>query len=113
MRLLAFRPALTMRGRKNKGLRGLAGKPFHPPLTDVPITAYLFAAVFDVLSAALHHSHPDVAARPSEYDRQHAWPWYSYLIVSVRAGQAAELNAWVIPEDQDQFTAEALEIVQE
>jgi uncharacterized membrane protein len=49
-----------MRGRKNKGLRGLAGKPFHPPLTDVPITAYLFAAVFDVLSAALHSSHPEV-----------------------------------------------------
>jgi uncharacterized membrane protein len=60
MRRLTFRPALTMRGRKNKGLRGLAGKPFHPPLTDVPITAYLFAAVFDVLSAALHHSHPEV-----------------------------------------------------
>src|SRR5438270_4310947 len=61
MRRLTFRPALTMRGRKNKGLRGLAGKPFHPPLTDVPITAYLFAAVFDVLSAAVHNSHPDVA----------------------------------------------------
>jgi proteasome lid subunit RPN8/RPN11 len=60
-----------------------------------------------------YHSHPDVAARPSEYDRQHAWPWYSYLIVSVRAGQAAELNAWVIPEDQDQFSAEQLEIVAE
>jgi proteasome lid subunit RPN8/RPN11 len=60
-----------------------------------------------------YHSHPDVAARPSEYDRQHAWPWYSYLIVSVLAGQAAELNAWVIPEDQDQFTAEQLEIVAE
>jgi proteasome lid subunit RPN8/RPN11 len=60
-----------------------------------------------------YHSHPDVAARPSEYDRQHAWPWYSYLIVSVRAGQAAELNAWVVPEDQDPFAAEELEIVGE
>ena len=60
MRRLTFRPALTMKGRTNKGLRGLAGKPYHPPLTDVPITAYLFAAVFDVLSVALHHSHPEV-----------------------------------------------------
>jgi proteasome lid subunit RPN8/RPN11 len=60
-----------------------------------------------------YHSHPDVAARPSEYDRQHAWPWYSYLIVSVRAGQAAELNAWVVPEDDDPFAAEQLEIVAE
>jgi uncharacterized membrane protein len=61
MRHFSFRPSLTMKGRKNKGLRGLAGKPFHPPLTDVPITAYLFAAVFDVLSIALHTSHPVVA----------------------------------------------------
>src|SRR3954447_7037035 len=60
MRRFSFGPALSMRGRKNKGLRGLAGKPFHPPLTDVPITAYLFAAVFDVLSAALHNSHHEL-----------------------------------------------------
>ncbi|MEO6713251.1 MAG: DUF2231 domain-containing protein [Mycobacteriales bacterium] len=50
MRTFSFRPALTMSGRANKGLRGLAGKPFHPPLTDVPVGAYLLAAAFDVLS---------------------------------------------------------------
>lgn len=61
MRHFSFRPSITMRGRANKGLRGLAGKPLHPPLTDVPVTAYLFAAVFDVLSIALHSSHPVVA----------------------------------------------------
>jgi uncharacterized membrane protein len=61
MRRLTYRPALTIRGRSFKGLRGYAGKPFHPPLTDVPITAYLFAAVFDVLSVSLHSSHPQVA----------------------------------------------------
>jgi uncharacterized membrane protein len=60
MRHFTFRVPLTMSGRKFKGLRGWAGKPFHPPLTDVPITAYLFAAVFDVLSIALHSSHPAV-----------------------------------------------------
>ena len=32
-----------------------------------------------------YHSHPDHPARPSEFDREHAWPWYSYVIVSVRA----------------------------
>ena len=57
MRRLTFRPALTIKGRKYKGLRGWAGKPFHPPLTDVPVTAYLFVAAFDVLSVALHSSH--------------------------------------------------------
>jgi uncharacterized membrane protein len=61
MRHFSFRPSITMRGRTNKGLRGLAGKPLHPPLTDVPVTAYLFAAVFDVLSIAVHTSHPIVA----------------------------------------------------
>jgi uncharacterized membrane protein len=62
MRRLTFGPAMTVRGRKNKGLRGYAGKPYHPPLTDVPIVAYIFTAVFDILSIALHSGHP-VAAR--------------------------------------------------
>jgi uncharacterized membrane protein len=61
MRRFTFGPALTVSGRKNKGLRGFAGKPFHPPLTDVPITAYLFAAAFDVVSIALRNGHPSVA----------------------------------------------------
>ena len=51
MRKFSFRPAITMRGRKFKGLRGWAGKPFHPPLTDIPVAAYLFAAGFDLLSS--------------------------------------------------------------
>ncbi len=50
MRKLSFRPALTLRGRTFKGLRGWAGKPFHPPLTDVPVGAYVLAAAFDVIS---------------------------------------------------------------
>lgn len=50
MRKLSFRPALTLRGRKFKGLRGWAGKPLHPPLTDVPVGAYMLVALFDVIS---------------------------------------------------------------
>jgi uncharacterized membrane protein len=50
MRKLSIRPTLTMRGRTFKGLRGWSGKPLHPPLTDIPITAYILAAVFDVAS---------------------------------------------------------------
>lgn len=53
MRHFSFTPSLSLSGRKFKGLRGWAGKPFHPPLTDVPIAAYLFAAVFDILSVAI------------------------------------------------------------
>lgn len=50
MRKYSVRPAITLRGRKFKGLRGFAGKPFHPPLTDIPIGAYVLAAILDVLS---------------------------------------------------------------
>ena len=63
MRRFSFRPSLTLRGRKFKGLRGFAGKPFHPPLTDVPIGAYTVVAVTDVLSKILHGSHPIVAGQ--------------------------------------------------
>jgi uncharacterized membrane protein len=50
MRHFSFRPAFTFRGRTFKGLRGWSGKPLHPPLTDIPIGAYVLAAVFDVIS---------------------------------------------------------------
>ncbi len=54
MRHFSFRPALAMRGRTFKGLRGWAGKPLHPPLTDIPVGAYMLAAGFDVISAVGH-----------------------------------------------------------
>jgi uncharacterized membrane protein len=50
MRRFSVRPSITLRGRKFKGMRGWAGKPFHPPLTDFPIAAYVLAAAFDVAS---------------------------------------------------------------
>jgi uncharacterized membrane protein len=48
--IFSFRPSMTIRGRKFKGLRGWAGKPLHPPLTDIPVGAYTLAAVFDLIS---------------------------------------------------------------
>lgn len=49
-RYFAFRPAFTLKGRKFFGLRGFDGKPFHPPLTDIPIGAYMLAAAGDLIS---------------------------------------------------------------
>lgn len=49
-RRFSIKPTLTMRGRSFKGLRGFAGKPSHPPLTDIPIGAYVLVAVFDAVS---------------------------------------------------------------
>ncbi len=50
MRTFSFRPAFEIKGRKFKGLRGFAGKPFHPPLTDVPVGAYTIGPVLSVIA---------------------------------------------------------------
>lgn len=50
-----------------------------------------------------YHSHPDHPARPSEYDRQHAWPFYSYVIVAIEKGKAAAMTSWVLNDQTDQF----------
>ncbi len=50
MRRFSFRPALEFRGRKFKGVRGFAGKPFHPPLTDITVGAYTIAPILLVLA---------------------------------------------------------------
>jgi proteasome lid subunit RPN8/RPN11 len=57
-----------------------------------------------------YHSHPDHPARPSNYDREHAWPWYSYIILSVERGKAAEMTSWVLSEDRVRFDSEPLKL---
>jgi proteasome lid subunit RPN8/RPN11 len=53
-----------------------------------------------------YHSHPDHPARPSQYDREHAWPWYAYVILSVERGAAKDLTCWVLAEDRSNFEAD-------
>jgi proteasome lid subunit RPN8/RPN11 len=55
-----------------------------------------------------YHSHPDHPAHPSDYDREHAFPWYSYVIVSVRDGRAAETTSWILDDDRAAFAPEPL-----
>ena len=55
-----------------------------------------------------YHSHPDVAAVPSAYDLEHAWPTYSYVVVSVRAGRAADLRSWEMEPDRSRFNEEEI-----
>jgi len=50
MRKFSFKPSFTLKGRQFNGLRGFGGKPFHPPLTDIPIGAYAIAPALDVIS---------------------------------------------------------------
>jgi proteasome lid subunit RPN8/RPN11 len=58
-----------------------------------------------------YHSHPDHPAKPSEYDREHAWPWYSYIIVSIEKGVAGEMNSWRLDEERGKYLQESVEIV--
>jgi len=53
-----------------------------------------------------YHSHPDHPAQPSQYDLDHAWPLFSYVIVSVRNGEPRELRSWRLRDDRSQFDEE-------
>ena len=55
-----------------------------------------------------YHSHPDAPARPSEFDREHAWPWYSYVILSVEASQPRRMASWRLLDDRSRFEAEEI-----
>jgi proteasome lid subunit RPN8/RPN11 len=57
-----------------------------------------------------YHSHPDHPARPSHYDREHAWPWYSYIIVKVEKDGAREMTSWRLREDRGEYDEERLEV---
>jgi proteasome lid subunit RPN8/RPN11 len=55
-----------------------------------------------------YHSHPDHPAIPSQYDLDHAWPVYSYIVVSVKAGHAEQLRSWEMEPDRSRFNEEAV-----
>jgi proteasome lid subunit RPN8/RPN11 len=58
-----------------------------------------------------YHSHPDHPARPSQYDLDHAWPNFSYLIVSVAAGVAEDVRSWRLRDDRTAFDEEPLSVL--
>jgi proteasome lid subunit RPN8/RPN11 len=55
-----------------------------------------------------YHSHPDHPSLPSEYDREHAWPWYSYIIVSVMDGIPGKMASWRLTDDRLRFEPEKI-----
>jgi proteasome lid subunit RPN8/RPN11 len=61
------------------------------------------------LVLGFYHSHPDHPARPSEYDRQYAWPFYSYVIVSIMSRKPADMTSWLLDEATEQFKQEEIE----
>src|SRR5262245_14918716 len=53
-----------------------------------------------------YHSHPDHPAVPSQYDRDHAWPTFSYVIVAVQNGEPADISSWTLRPDRSAFEQE-------
>lgn len=60
-----------------------------------------------------YHSHPDHPARPSAFDTEHAWPWYSYLIVRIDRGRGADLASWVLDDERPLMHPESLDVLSE
>jgi len=56
------------------------------------------------------HSHPDHPNRPSEYDREWAQPFFSYIITTVNEGKAIESRSWILLEDRTEFDEEEIRI---
>lgn len=95
-------------------------RPVENARADSPENRYLIAPS-DFLAAeryareqkleilGFYHSHPDHPARPSEFDREHAWPWFSYVIVAVEKGRPGEVASWELSEDRSQFHRETIE----
>src|SRR5829696_10260242 len=60
----------------------------------------------DLEVIVFYHSHPDSPAVPSQYDLEHAWPTYSYIIVSTGADEARDLFSWEQEPDRSRFNRE-------
>jgi len=56
----------------------------------------------------VYHSHPDHPAEPSEFDREHAWPRLSYVIVAVAAGRSGDMKSWRLSDDRAAFAEEPI-----
>ena len=57
-----------------------------------------------------YHSHPDHPARPSQFDLDHAWPSFSYVIVSIMSGEDTQLTSWQLKDDRSAFDEEHVQI---
>ena len=58
-----------------------------------------------------YHSHPDSPARPSDFDREHAWPWYSYIIFRVEKAEPQEMRSWHLNDDRTSYAEEGIEYI--
>jgi proteasome lid subunit RPN8/RPN11 len=66
------------------------------------------AAADGLLVVGFYHSHPDHPARPSQYDAEHGWPFYSYVIINVTQGKAGLMTSWLLDQGTPTFGVQAV-----
>ena len=59
------------------------------------------------------HSHQDHPDQPSDFDRDHAWPGFSYIIISIQNGKATSYRSWQLNENRKFFIEENIKIIEE
>ena len=72
-----------------------------------------FAREHNLDVVGFYHSHPDSPAVPSQYDLDHAWPTYSYIIVSTSAERAGDLFSWEQEPDRSRFNQEEIRVIRD
>jgi proteasome lid subunit RPN8/RPN11 len=72
--------------------------------------AEMKAAELGVDLIGVFHSHPDCPNVPSEYDREWAQPFFSYVITRVDEGRAVSHRSWKLAEDRSKYDEEELAI---
>ena len=70
-----------------------------------------YARSKDIEVVGFYHSHPDSPARPTQYDLEHAWPTYSYIIVSTSEGRSGDLFSWEQEPDRSKFNPEVIRVI--
>lgn len=60
-----------------------------------------------------YHSHPDHPARPSQFDQDHAWPWYTYVVLAVTASATPAVAAFELEPESATFHEVPLSVTEE
>jgi proteasome lid subunit RPN8/RPN11 len=74
------------------------------------LKAEVKAAELGVDLIGVFHSHPDCPNVPSEYDREYAQPFFSYIITRVDNGTVVSHRSWKLKEDRSKYDEEEITI---
>jgi len=74
------------------------------------LQAEIAAELMGLSLVGVFHSHPDHPNRPSEFDREWAQPFFSYIITSVNDGKAIDSRSWRLAEDRSRFNEEDINV---